>query len=151
MISKKQKSLNRIKLLYLFIFALTIILVVPAHLFPQPYFMPLRFPHYLEMMPDFLGISWPMTFEIYHYTLYALIIIGSFNILGILFYPKLRYAALFSSLIGIFLISLMILFFFFPFMKVNSPTSIIYGLYFVVLLIANWLTFKAFIIRRREA
>jgi len=144
----KQNSLKQIKLLklfYLFILALTAILVVPTHIFPQPYFMSFRFPYYLEMMPIFLGVSWPMTFEIYHYVLYALAIIGSFNVLGIIFYPRFKQITLFSSLVGLFLISLMVLFFFFVFLRVNHSTAIIYGLYSVVLCIANFLTFKAFI------
>ncbi len=136
-----------IKILYLFILALTIALVAPAHFFPPSTFMYARFPHYLEMMPAFLGVSWPMTFGIYHYILYALIAIGSFNILGIIFYPKFKKIALASSLIGLFLMPLMVLFFFFVFINVNASTAIIYGLYSVILLIADWLTFKAFIRR----
>lgn len=150
MISRKQKHLERLKFLYFFIFIVSVILVVPAHLFPHPFFMALRFPHYLEMMGPFLGVSWPMSFEIYHYGLYALALIGSLNILGIIFL-KLRKTALFSSLIGIFLISLMILFFFFMFISVNAPTAVIYGLYSIVLLIVDWLTFKALIIEEKEA
>ena len=107
-----------------------------------------RFPHYLEMMKPFLGISWPLSFEIYHYGLYALAVIGSLNVLGI-FFPKFAKLAFFSSLIGLFLISLMILFFFFIFISVNAPTAVIYGLYLVLLLIVDLLTFNA--IRRKEA
>ena len=148
---EKKFKFRKLLLLYLFIFAVTIALVSPAHLFPIPYFMFLRFPHYLEMMPPFLGFSWPTTFEIYHYILYSLVIIGSFNLMGIIFYPKLKQIATISSLIGLFLIPLMILFFFFIFISVNASTSIIYGFYSVTLLIVDWLTFKAFIKRTREA
>lgn len=151
MIHKKQKRLEQLKFLYLFIFIVSTILVVPAHLFPPPYFMPLRFPHYLEMMGSFFGVSWPMSFEIYHYALYALVIIASLNALGILLYPKLRYAALFSSLFGIFLIPPMTLFFFFVFIKVNALTAIIYGKYCVILLIADILTFKTLLRKQKEA
>lgn len=148
----KQKLilLKRLKLLYLFIFLVTIILIVPTHLFPAPSLMPLRFPHYLEMMGPFLGVSWPISFEIYHYALFVLVTIASLNVLGILFYPKLSKVALFSSLIGIFLISLIILFFLLVFTKTNLPTSIIYGLYFVVLLIVDILTFKVLIRQTRQ-
>lgn len=139
---KPPSLLKLLKLYYLLIFILTFILVLPAHLFPLPFFMPLRFPHYLEIMGTILGISWPMSFEIYHYALYALALVGSLNILGIISYPKLRYAALFSSLIGIFLISLMVLFFFFIFIRVNVLTAIIYGQYCVILLTIDILTFK---------
>ena len=149
--NKKQKLLDRLKFLYLFVFVLTIILVIPPHLFSPPYLMPFRFPHYLEMMPTFLGISWPMTFEIYHYGLYTLALIGTLNLLGILFYPKLEQIALASSIIGLFLMLLMILFFFFVFISVNPLTAIIYGLYSVVLLIVDWLTFKALIKPRTTA
>ena len=145
---QKFSELKALKLYYLFILILTIILVLPTHIFPIPSFMPLRFPHYLEMMKPFLGISWPATFEIYHYVLYALTIIGSLNVLGIIFYPKLRYAVLFSSLIGIFLIIPIILFLFFIFINVNASTAVIYGLYFIVLLIVDLLTFNA--IRQKE-
>lgn len=147
----KQKNLEQLKPLYLFIFILSIVLVLPPHLFPPPFFMPFRFPHYLEMMPTFLGVSWPMTFEIYHYTLYILIIIGSINVLSILFYPKLRKTAIVSSLIGLFLVPLMILFFFLVFLNVNTLTAAIYGLYSIVLLIVDFLTLKALTWRKEES
>ena len=147
---EKKIKLRRIIPLYVLIIFLTIILVGPPHLFPQPYFMPLRFPHYLEMMPTFLEVDWPMTFEIYHYVIYSLIIIGSLNALGIIFYPKLRKITIVSSLIGLFLTSSMVLFLFFQFIKVNAPTATIYGLYSVALLIVDLLTFKIFT-ERKEA
>lgn len=147
MTTKTQNKFRRLKLLYLFILILTFFLVAPPHLFPPPYFMPLRFPHYLETMGPFFGVSWPMSFEIYHYALYALVVIASLNALGILLYPKLKHAALLSSLFGIFLIPPMILFFFFVFINVNGLTAIIYGQYCVILLIADILTFKALIIK----
>jgi len=112
--------------------------------------MPFRFPHYLEMMEPFLGISWPLSFEIYHYALYALAIIGSLNVLGIIFYSKFKQITIVSSLIGLFLISLMVLFFFFIFINVNASTAVIYGLYSVILLIIDALTFKAVLERRRR-
>lgn len=146
----KQKRLEQLKIFYLFIFVLGAVIILPTHIFPQPYLMPLRFPHYLEMMKPFLGISWPMSFEIYHYTLYALATIASFNVLGILFYPRLRKTAITSSLIGIFLLSLFILFFFFKFINVNAPTAIIYGLYSVILLIVDALTFKFLTKKQKE-
>lgn len=139
----KSKKLESLKLLYLLIFVLGVILIAPTHLFPPPYFMPLRFPHYLEMMKPFLGISWPASFKIYHNLLYILGVIISLNVLGIVFYPKLKKIAIFSSIIGIFLFSLIILFFFFVFLSVNALTSVIYGFYFIALLIVNILTFKA--------
>ncbi len=147
----KSKKLESLKLLYLLIFVLGIILVAPTHLFSPPYFMPLRFPHYLEMMPAFLGVSWPMSFEIYHYILYVLTSILSLNVLGIVFYPKLKKLAIFSSMIGTFLFSLIILFFFFIFLNVNVSTSIVYGIYFVILLIVDLLTLKALIKERKGA
>lgn len=137
--------MKQVRLSYLFILVLTIALVGPPHIFPQPYFMPLRFPHYLEMMPPFLGFSWPMTFEIYHYVLYTLALIVNLNLLGIILYPKFKHIAMASSLAGLFLILPMILFFFLVFINVNLPTAIIYGLYSVALLIVDWFTFKALI------
>lgn len=145
MITKKQKSLTPLKVLHLFIFILGAMLVTPTHIFSQPHFMPLRFPHYLEMMEPFLRISWPLTFEIYHYVLLALAIILSINVLGIFFYPKFKQMAIASSLAGLFLISSLVLFFFFVFIHVNTSTAIIYGIYCVVLLIVNFLTFKTLI------
>lgn len=139
----KSKKLESLKILYLSIFVLTAVFVALTHLLPQPLFMPFRFPHYLEMMRPFLGISWPMSFEIYHYVLYTLAIIGSLNALGILFYPKFKQMALISSLTGLFLIPLMVLFLFLQFIKVNPLTAVIYGFYCVALLIVDWLTFKA--------
>ena len=146
----KNKKLERLKPFYLLVFSLGALIIAPTHISPQPYFMYARFPHYLETMPAFLGISWPVTFEIYHYVLYALIIIVSFNALGIIFYSKFKRAAIISSAIGLFLISLMTLFFFFIFIRVNFPNAIIYGSYSVVLLIVDWFTFKALTIRRTK-
>lgn len=143
--------MKKLKLLYLFIFVLGAVIILPTHIFSQPYFMYARFPHYLEMMKPFLGVSWPMTFEIYHYVIYSLIIIGSLNVLGILLYPRFKKAAILSSAIGIFFISLMVLFFFFQFISVNALTAIIYGIYCVVLLIVDILTFKALTMRQKEA
>lgn len=140
-----------LRIFYLFILFLSAALVLPPHIFPQPYFMPMRFPHYLEKMEPILGISWPLTFEIYHYVIYAFIVIGSLNVLGIFFYPRFKKTAIASSLIGLFLFSLMILFFSFVFINVNISTAIIYGFYSVVLLTADFLTFKTLITRRKEA
>ncbi|MBI2613620.1 MAG: hypothetical protein HYW62_02515 [Candidatus Levybacteria bacterium] len=142
--------MKELKILYLFIFILGAILIIPTHIFPQPYFMPFRFPHYLEMMGSFSGVSWPVTFEIYHLTLLVIGIIGVINILGLIF-PNMRTLAKLSSLIGLFLFSLMVLFFFFVFINVNISTAIIYGFYSIVLLIADILTFKALIKRRKAA
>lgn len=147
---EKKIKLKKLLYSYVFIVGLTIVLVAPPHFFPQPYFIPLRFPHYLEMMPTFLGISWPMSFEIYHYVIYALVIMGSLNALGIILYPRLRRITLFSSFIGLFLISSMILFFFFQFINVNRSTALIFGFYSVILLIVDWLTFKTLIKRTKE-
>lgn len=145
MATKIQNSLRGLKIFYLFVFFLGAIIIAPTHIFPPPTFMYARFPHYLEKMGPFLGFSWPATFEIYHYVLYVLAIIGSLNVLGIMFYPKFKNAAIFSSLIGLFLIGLMALFFFFVFLNVNAPTAITYGFYSVILLSVDLLTFKALI------
>lgn len=139
----KNRGVENLKLYYLLIFVLGAILVAPTHIFSPPTFMYARFPHYLEMMGPFLGVSWPMTFEIYHFVLYALAIIVSLNALGIIFYPRLKNIAIASSAIGILLISLIVLFFFFVFLSVNTTTATVYGLYFILLLIVNLLTFKA--------
>lgn len=146
---EKKFKFRKLLLSYLFIFVVTIALVAPAHLFPIPHFMPLRFPHYLEMMPPFLGFAWPVTFEIYHWTLLIIGVIGMINVLGLVF-PNMKSIAKISSLIGLFLFSLMILFFFFIFINVNALTAVIYGFYSVVLLIVDWLTFKA-LTRQRAA
>ncbi len=142
--------MKRLKILYLLIFVLGGIIIIPTHIFQPPTFIYARFPHYLEMMKPFLGISWPLSFEIYHYVLYALAVIVSLNVLGIIS-PKFKKIAILSSLIGIFLISLMILFFFFVFLNVNAPTAITYGLYSVVLLIVDLLTFKTLITQQTKA
>ena len=147
----KNKKLEQLKFFYLSVLILGALIIAPTHIFPPPNFMYARFPHYLEMMGHFLGISWPTTFEIYHYVLYALVIIGSLNALGIIFYPKFKQITLISSLIGLFLISSIVLFFFFKFINVNAPTAIIYGLYSVVLLIADFLTFQTLITRQIKA
>ena|SRR3989344_5749407 len=140
---QKTSQLKTLKLYYLFIIILTIILVLPTHIFPSPSFMPLRFPHYLEVMKPFLGISWPATFQIYHLVLLILAVIGSLNVLGIVFYPQWRLIAQISSFVGIFFLTLMSLFFLFLFINVNPLTSFIYGFYCIVLLVVDVLTFKA--------
>jgi len=149
--SKTKIELKKLIPLYIFVIILATILIAPTHIFPQPYFMYLRFPHYLEKMPIFLGVSWPMTFAIYHYVFYTLAVIGSFNVLGIIFYPRFKQIVLVSSLIGLFLMPLMVLFFFFVFINVNTLTAIIYGTYSVVLLIVDILTFKALIKEKKVA
>ncbi len=147
---QKDKTLKQLKLFYLLLFALGAVIIVPTHLSAPPTFMYARFPHYLEMMKPFLGFSWPETFKLYHYVIYALAIIGSLNILGIIL-PKFKEIALFSSLIGMFLIGAIVLFLFLLFINVNAPVAITYGLYFVVLLIVDSLTLKALITRQTKA
>lgn len=148
MVHKKQ--LEKLKILYLLTFALGALIIIPTHIFPPPTFMYARFPHYLEKMPVFLGVSWPVTFEIYHWTLLIIGTIGVINILGLVF-SNMKSIAKISSLIGLFLFPLMILFFFFIFISINVLTAVIYGFYSVALLIMNWLTFKALITRQKEA
>ncbi|MDO8583279.1 MAG: hypothetical protein Q7R51_02015 [bacterium] len=142
-----KQNLEKLKIIYFFVFALSAFIIAPTHLFPQPLFMDFRFPHYLEMMKPFLGISWPMSFEIYHYILYVLVAIESLNVLGIIFYPKLKQIAIASSLAGLLLMSLMILFFFFIFINVNASTAIAYGFYSIILLFVDLLTLKILIKR----
>jgi hypothetical protein len=142
-VNKKNKVPERIKVLYVLMFTLGAIIIAPTHIFPQPYFMYARFPHYLELMKPFLGISWPASFEIYHYMLYVLAITTSLNALGVLAYPRFKNITILSSLFGLCLFSLMILFFFFKFIDVHASTAIIFGLYSVILLIVDLLTFKA--------
>lgn len=148
--NKKQKMLNKLKIFYLAIFILGTVIVAPTHLFPPPNFMYARFPHYLEMMPRFLGISWPATFGIYHLVLLLVGVIGLINVLGLVF-SNMQPLAKLSSLAGIFLFSLIVLFFLVKFASVNLPTAIIYGIYSVILLIADLLTFKALVTRQTKA
>lgn len=145
-----QKQLMKLKIFYILIFGLGIALVAPTHIFPIPTFMYARFPYYLETMPPLFGVKWPMTFEIYHYVLYILGIIISLNALGILIYPKLKNVAILSSIIGVFLISLIILFLFLIFFKVNMTTTITYGIYSLFLLIVDLLTFKFLIASKQR-
>lgn len=145
---KKNRIFERLELLYFLTFALGALIIAPTHIFPPPTFMYARFPHYLELMGSFLGFSWPATFEIYHYVLYILCIIVSLNALGVVFYPRLKKIAIFSSGIGIFLFSSMILFFFLKFISVNVPNAITFGLFSVVLLIVDFLTLKALTIQK---
>jgi len=147
-VKRKSKIFERLELLYLQVFLLGALIIAPTHIFPPPAFMYARFPHYLELMKPFFGLSWPVTFEIYHYVLYVLAAVVSFNALGILYYPKFKNLAIFSSTIGIFLFSLMILFFFFKFISVNVLTAITFGFYSVILLIVDLLTFKVLIKRK---
>lgn len=152
---KKQIDIDKIKIFYLIIFFSGIVLIAPTHIFPIPAFMYARFPHYLEMMGPFFGISWPTSFEIYHYVLYLICIILSLNVLGIIFYPKFKKLAVFSSTIGTFLFSLIILFFFFVFLNFSGSipiaTPLVYGSYFMTLLILDILTLKVLTKGRKEA
>lgn len=136
-----QKKIHQLKILYLLVLVATLLLVGPTHLFSPPSFMPLRFAHYLEMMGPFLGVSWPMSFDVYHWILIILGIIGSLNILGITF-PKWRKAARTSSFLGLFFFGAITLFFLFPFMQTNSQTAFIYASYSFFLLIVDLLTFR---------
>lgn len=147
---QKNKKLEQLKSFYLFVFILGALIIVPTHIFPQPAFMYARFPHYLEMMGPFMEVSWPMTFEIYHYVIYAFIIIGSLNVLGVV-YSKFKHVAIASSLVGLLLMSLIVVFFFFVFINVNAATAFIYGIYSMALLIVNILTFKILLRREKEA
>lgn len=142
---KKNKIFEKIKILYILVFALGTIIIAPTHIFPSPTFMYARFPHYLELMEPFFGFSWPATFEIYHYILYVLAIIVTVNASGVLFYPRFKNVTIFSLIIGAFLFSLIILFFFFRFININAPTAIAYGFYSVSLLTVDLLTLKAFV------
>jgi hypothetical protein len=139
---QKNNKVNKLKYGYLFAFCLTALIIAPTHIFPQPLFMYARFPHYLEMMQPILNISWPATFNLYHYTLYALSIILSINTLSVLFYPRLRQIAIISSSIGAVLLLLIVLFFIFVFTRVNLSVSIVYGLYSMILLVVDLLTLK---------
>ena len=139
---RKHKIFERLQILYLLVFFLGALIIAPTHIFPPPSFMYARFPHYLELMGPFFGLSWPDTFDVYHYVLYILGITLSLNALGVVFYPKLKNIATFSSAVGFFLFSLLIIFFFFKFITVNASTSIVFGLYSLALLITSFLTFK---------
>lgn len=138
----KKKQLGQLKTFYLFVFILGTLIIVPTHIVPPPYFMPFRFPHYLEMMGPIFRISWPVTFEIYHWIILIIGVVGLINVLGLVF-SKMKPLAKLSSLVGLFLFSFMILFFFFVFISVNAPTAVIYGSYSVILLIVDWITFKS--------
>lgn len=138
----KKKIFKRLETLYLLIIALGVLIIAPTHLFPQPNFMYARFPHYLKKMGPFFGLKWPATFEIYHYILYVFIATVSINVFGIVFYPKIKKLTVFSSIIGMFLFFLTTVFFFFKLITINFLTAIIYGLYSLILFIANILTFK---------
>jgi hypothetical protein len=137
---QKYKKLEQLKLFYVLVFALGALIIAPTHIFSEPYFMYARFPHYLEQMEPFFGLSWPTTFEIYHYVLYVLGIIISFNALGVLIYPRLRRIVAITSLIGVFLFLLIALFFFFKFIVVKFSTAIIFGIYSTIFLLVSLLT-----------
>jgi prepilin signal peptidase PulO-like enzyme (type II secretory pathway) len=146
---QKNKIIERLKVIYLLILALGAAIIAPTHVFPQPYFMYARFPHYLEMMGPFLGITWPESFELYHRVLYLMGIIISLNGIGILSFPKLKKVMVFSSLAGMLIFLLMILFFFFKFITVNVPDAIVLGIYSIILLTMEVLIFKA--VKQKEA
>jgi hypothetical protein len=140
---KKNKKIEQLKLFYVIAFVLGAIIIAPTHIFSPPSFMYARFPTYLKTMGPFLGISWPTSFELYHNVLYVLGIIISLNAIGILIYPKFKIITKISSLISIFLFSLIVLFFFVKFINVNAITAIVFGTYSSTWLILSSLTFKA--------
>jgi len=148
-VKEKNKIIRKIQTFYLLTLVLGALIIAPTHIFPQPYFMYARFPHYLEMMGPFLGISWPDTFEIYHRVLYVLATIISLNGLGIVFSPKLKKITIFSSILGMIAFSLMILFFFFKFITVNAANAMVLGVYSIILLTMEVLIYKA--VRQKEA
>lgn len=142
--------LKRLRMLHVFIlFLTTIVFILPSHLFPQPYFMYSRFPYYLEMMGPFLGISWPLSFKIYHAILLSLAIIATLNMLG-LTYTNWKRAATVSSFLGVFLISFMVIFYLFFFIKVDLSTALTYGAYSVFLWIVNLLTLYSLTIYKQR-
>ena len=140
--NKKNKIIERLKVIYLLVLVLGAAIIAPTHIFPQPYFMYARFPHYLEKMGPFLGITWPESFELYHRILYLLGITIGLNGIGILAFPKLKKVTVFSSLAGMLIFLLMILFFFFKFINVNVPDAVVLGLYSIILLVMEMLIFK---------
>ena len=146
--NKKNKIIERLKVIYLLVLALGAAIIAPTHIFPQPYFMYARFPHYLEKMGPFLGITWPESFELYHRILYLLGIIISLNGIWILAFPRLKKVTVFSSLAGMLVFLFMILFFFFKFINVNVPDAVVLGIYSIILLITEVLIFKA--VRQKE-
>jgi len=146
--NKKNKIIERLKVIYLLVLALGAAIIAPTHIFPQPYFMYARFPHYLEKMGPFLGITWPESFELYHRILYLLGITIGLNGIGILAFPRLKKVTVFSSLAGMLVFLLMILFFFFKFINVNVPDAVVLGIYSIILLITEVLIFKA--VRQKE-
>jgi hypothetical protein len=140
---KQNRIFERLKIIYVLVLILGAIIIAPTHIFPQPTFMYARFPHYLEMMGPFLGISWPASFEIYHCILYVLGIVIILNGIGILSFPKLKKITVFSSVTGVFLFLLIALFFFLKFISVNISTAITFGLYSIILLVMELLIFRA--------
>lgn len=139
---QKRNKIKQLEVFYLLIIALGILIIAPTHIFPQPTFMYARFPHYLELMGPFLGLAWPKTFEIYHNILYILATIISLNGLGLVSYPLFKKLTIFSSIIGMFVFSLMILFFFLVFITVNTSTAVTFGLYSLILLALELLIFR---------
>jgi hypothetical protein len=142
-VRKKNNILGQLKLFYVLTLGLGTFLIAPTHIFPPPYFMYARFPTYLKTMESLFGFRWPMTFEIYHYVLYVLGIVIALNGIGILFLPKYKKITNLLSVIGGILFSLIMMFFFFIFTKVNFPTAVIFGLYSAILLFMELLIFRA--------
>lgn len=139
---QKNKTIEKLKLYYALAFILGALTIAPTHIFPEPYFMYARFPHFLEQMSPIFGIGWPMTFEIYHYCLYVLGPIIALNALGILIYPKFKKLFSIISFFGTILLFLVVIFLFFKFTTVNLSTAIILGTYSIVLLFITYKTFK---------
>ena len=140
---KKSEQLKKLKLFYLFVIFLTAIFILQTHLSAPPLFMPFRFPHYLKTMSPFFGVSWPLSFEIYHILLLTLSAIVSINSLAIIFYPRWKTPGRISSFTGLFLTFAIFIYFLFPFMKINAQTSVIYGFLSILVFSANLLTFRA--------
>lgn len=145
---EKNKLPEQLKFFYVLLLSLGTFIIAPTHIFPPPAFMYARFPTYLKTMGPFFGLHWPVTFEIYHYVLYILGIVIALNGIGILILPRFRKITNIVSIIGVILFSLIIIFFFFIFTKVNTLTAVIFGLYSAILLLMEILIFKISLSRK---
>ncbi len=146
---KKLQIIKFLQIAYLSLFAVGIGIAIGNDIFHSPKFSVLKIPTYLKEVGPLIGISWPLSFDIYHGFLLVLAIIGSVNLYGInhIYKNQWRITAKFSSFIGLFVTWFMFVFFLYPLIlkytltSESSKTALAYCVLGFIFLITNALTF----------
>ena len=119
------------------------------HTVPAPALAVLRIPTNLREIGPSLGLTWPMSLEVYHVFLLLFFIVVILNGIGLyrLHIPKWQTICKLSSFLGLLLIWSIFIFFMLPlilesnFETKNLQTSLIYALLSFAFFIVDILTF----------